>query len=303
MASLVSTFTRQIRQGSLNLWETGRVEVSKLIMPNIGEGVSKKDKDKKVSFLAKRLPTEFNHVKISVTSKVSLDGLELLYPDSTRWVIFFLGQGQLYERHLPALKELSERTGSNVLCFNWRGLGKSTGRPVSSASLVQDGLAVVDFLKAKGVTDIVVHGHSLGGGPAAAVGVKRPSIKVVLDRTFDKLSSVAEGNGHKVMKLVRRVAVRAFGWEFDNGAAVKTLKQRAMTIVHKQDPRIPFDKSIHQPAKESKRHILTGGDPKKAHRSYLKGHAVYKAYMEHIAPKVPIDEIEALEANSSGETE
>lgn len=67
--------------------------------------------------------------------------------------------------------------GVNVLAYDYRGFGRSAGRPTESGTYL-DGEAAIDWLKARGVAEdrIVVYGESLGGGIASELARRRPGL-------------------------------------------------------------------------------------------------------------------------------
>merc|ERR1719235_1218317 len=72
--------------------------------------------------------------------------------------------------------------GCNVFFFNYRGFGRSTGRPTPSA-LASDADGVIEFLKKRGVTRIGVHGRSIGGIAACHLAKNNPGIVSSSSRT------------------------------------------------------------------------------------------------------------------------
>lgn len=68
--------------------------------------------------------------------------------------------------------------GWNVLCFDYRGYGRSAGRP-TRAGLVADGHAAIDYAKTRVDVDsgrIVVLGQSLGGAVGPVVVAERDDV-------------------------------------------------------------------------------------------------------------------------------
>lgn len=96
-------------------------------------------------------------------------------------------------------EEVSPFVGStaysgNLIAFNYRGYGKSTGKP-SEEALFHDALVIYDTLVASGFIDpkyTIIIGRSLGTGVASYLASKRPSSGLVLITPFDSLESVAQ---------------------------------------------------------------------------------------------------------------
>jgi fermentation-respiration switch protein FrsA (DUF1100 family) len=86
----------------------------------------------------------------------------------------------------PIGAELARR-GISVLVFDWRGYGKSSGRPTESG-LHHDALAVYDYATKKlGATKIIAYGESLGGPYAAYLASKRRVAAVIIENSFPSL--------------------------------------------------------------------------------------------------------------------
>lgn len=138
---------------------------------------------------------------------------EALYPSSQqkiRAVVFCFGVGNLYEWNLQAASMYLAR-GMDVLLFNYRGHGKSSGTPSWKGTSV-DGLAAVNFAKNRlncEYDELLVHGYSLGSGPAIYSGVKCPKLNVLVDRGFSRLSYVAKDRTHPVGNFVKPLLVRS----------------------------------------------------------------------------------------------
>jgi len=84
--------------------------------------------------------------------------------------------------------------GWNVLCFDYRGYGRSQGR-VSRAGTVLDAHAALDYLLGRPDVDeerIVAFGQSLGGAIGIVLAAERPEIRsLACDGAFDNYRRVA----------------------------------------------------------------------------------------------------------------
>ncbi len=76
-------------------------------------------------------------------------------------------------------------TGLNVFLFDYRGYGRSRGRPSEEGTYL-DAEAAYDWLVARGFAghDIIAFGESLGGGIASELAVRKPVAGLVLESTF-----------------------------------------------------------------------------------------------------------------------
>ena len=85
---------------------------------------------------------------------------------------------------------------ADVFVAEYRGFGKSEGWPTATG-LLQDATAAMDWVcqrTGKEPGDIIVVGHSLGGGPACHVAATCGCQTLILDRTYDSLAAAAQWN-------------------------------------------------------------------------------------------------------------
>jgi fermentation-respiration switch protein FrsA (DUF1100 family) len=73
------------------------------------------------------------------------------------------------------------KAGLNMVLFDYRGYGESTGTP-SAEGVKEDALAVYDYLVAQGVNPkhIVPYGRSIGSGPASFLANERGTAALIL---------------------------------------------------------------------------------------------------------------------------
>lgn len=118
-------------------------------------------------------------------------------------VVHFHGNAANVTGHL-ALVDWLPRAGYDVLMFDYRGYGKSTGR-VTRAGTIIDGHAALDYAFARPearTLPVFVYGQSIGGAIALYVAQDYPQIRaIVAESTF--------GNYRKIAALHARKLVRA----------------------------------------------------------------------------------------------
>jgi fermentation-respiration switch protein FrsA (DUF1100 family) len=88
---------------------------------------------------------------------------------------------------------LQQDLGVSVLVFDYRGYGKSEGKP-NEEGIIADGRAARAWLaEREGIdeTEIVLLGRSLGGAVAVALAAEKPPPGLVLESTFSSMTDVA----------------------------------------------------------------------------------------------------------------
>jgi uncharacterized protein len=110
--------------------------------------------------------------------------------------------------------------GINVLVFDYRGFGKSSGRP-SIRGVISDALTAARFHDSIRPKDLpsILYGYSLGGAIAAQVMKKHSFDALILQSTFTSLPEVTKavfprlplhalaGNLFDTLRVVRRLSV------------------------------------------------------------------------------------------------
>ncbi|HTM63408.1 MAG TPA: alpha/beta hydrolase [Gammaproteobacteria bacterium] len=135
-----------------------------------------------------------------------LDTLELLSQFETEkqineqyYIVKFNGNGMHYNDLLTIHAETANRLDTNIIAFDYRGVGASTQTPTTFNDLVTDGIAQVQRLLDEGVDSekITLDGTSLGGGVATMVAhhfhkIGKP-VYLWNDRSFASISQAATG--------------------------------------------------------------------------------------------------------------
>eukprot|EP01062_Namystynia_karyoxenos_P056166 TRINITY_DN47126_c0_g1_i1.p1 TRINITY_DN47126_c0_g1~~TRINITY_DN47126_c0_g1_i1.p1 ORF type:complete len:552 (+),score=140.33 TRINITY_DN47126_c0_g1_i1:108-1658(+) len=117
--------------------------------------------------------------------------------DGGRWVIWANANGVSLEENVEFAGVLAKALDCSVLLFNYRGVGRSTGRIHRGEDLVDDTIAVLRYVTEQrhvATANVTVHGHSMGGA-AAVLAVARLGLRdaaVVNDRSFASLTLTAK---------------------------------------------------------------------------------------------------------------
>ncbi len=105
--------------------------------------------------------------------------------------------------HIRAIKA----AGSSVLVVDYRGYGKSTGRP-SEPGLYADAEAAYRYLTQRGAAPetVVLHGESLGCAVAIELAARLPAAGLILEAPFTTAGDVA----HRILPFLGPLVVRSF---------------------------------------------------------------------------------------------
>ncbi len=136
---------------------------------------------------------KFQDVWIEADDGTRLHGWYLPHDDSPVSAVYFHGNGEDVSTCGLRMDQWRDALGASVLVMDYRGYGKSQGKPIERA-LVADGVRAVQWLAEREQTsadDIVLWGRSIGGGVAAGVAEVTKPRAIVMETTFDSLVDVA----------------------------------------------------------------------------------------------------------------
>ncbi len=154
--------------------------------------------------------------------------------------------GNITHRGLSASTIL--QAGSSVLLLDYRGYGKSEGKP-SESGIYRDGDAAYAWLLAKGYKpeQIILHGESLGTAVAVELATRRKCAGVVLEAPFTSARAVA----HKVLPLIGPLLV----WGFDIKSRMQRVNAPVFVIHGDHDEVIAYEfgKQVFAAARDPKR--------------------------------------------------
>jgi fermentation-respiration switch protein FrsA (DUF1100 family) len=179
------------------------------------------------------MPSPGQEVDLTAADGVKLHGWYLPHPQAKATILHLHGNAGNLEDRRDLVRDL-QALGVNVFAVEWRGYGKSEGKP-SEAGLYKDARAAWDWLLTKTTADkIVIHGESLGGGPACELASTVPCAGLILQSTFTSIPDMAP----RVVPIFPKFLVRT---QYDNLAKVPKITCRKLFLHSTTDEMIPFD--------------------------------------------------------------
>ncbi|QKT05076.1 alpha/beta hydrolase [Ectothiorhodospiraceae bacterium 2226] len=127
----------------------------------------------------------YEPLHILTDDDVLLHGWFVPHPEARATLIFFHGNAGNISHRLPSLRQF-HRLGLSVLLFDYRGYGRSEGRP-SETGLHRDAAAVLRYaLETRGLEppEIVLFGRSLGAALAAWAATRTDAGALILESGF-----------------------------------------------------------------------------------------------------------------------
>ncbi len=138
-----------------------------------------------------RLPLQ--EVWFEAGDRTGLFGWYVAPPGSRTTLLWCHGNAGNIINRLENLVELYKH-GFSVFLFDYRGYGRSEGRP-SEEGLYQDALAAYTYLtdnRRVASEGLVIFGRSLGGAVAAEIASQQPAAGLVLESAFPSVEALAK---------------------------------------------------------------------------------------------------------------
>jgi fermentation-respiration switch protein FrsA (DUF1100 family) len=184
-------------------------------------------------------PTDFTYRDVSFPSAdgTSLHGWYFEHDQPVAHVLYCHGNGENVAHLGSYMDELREKYHISLFAFDYRGYGRSQGRP-AEPGIIADGLAAQQWLaKEAGIDEdrIVLWGRSIGGAIAVQVAAQQGARGLILERTFSRLTDVA---AHHYPWLPVRSLLRN---RYDSLAHIRTFRGPLLQSHGTDDEVVPFE--------------------------------------------------------------
>lgn len=176
---------------------------------------------------------KFREVYFETADKIKLNGWLVFSKDAGYTVLFCHGNAGNISHRIEKIKFFNE-LGCDVFIFDYRGYGKSEGRP-SEKGFYKDVEAAYGYLMSQGVSwdRIIGYGESIGGAVIVDLASREKMRGLILDSTLTSIKDMIKG-------VYPFVPHGVFSSRFDSEAKIKTIKTPKLIIHSVQDEIVPF---------------------------------------------------------------
>jgi len=199
-------------------------------------------------------PSDLGMAYEDVTFRMA-DALKLhgwFVPGSRRETILWChgNAGNIGDR-LDLLKLFHDRLDVNIFIFDYRGYGRSQGRPTEDGTY-RDAHGAMDYLRSRPDVEgdkIVVFGQSLGGAIAVDLACRNRFMGLILEATFTSLVDIFE------------MPPKAFPVKYDSYSKIKRVKVPLLVLHGDHDDVVPFESgyTLYKAANEPKKFCAIEG--------------------------------------------
>jgi len=145
-----------------------------------------------VEVAPEHLGIDAEEVFVTAEDGVRIHGFFVPAPGATRAILYLHGNAGNASHRLP-IGALLARLGAHVLLLDYRGYGRSEGRPDEAGVYADARAGLRHLVGPRGLPErrVVLFGSSLGGAVAVELAQGRGVAGVVLESTWSTLSDVA----------------------------------------------------------------------------------------------------------------
>ena len=190
---------------------------------------------KQIEVTPKEEGLNYEDVYFKTEDGLSLNGWLVKYPQAKATILFFHGNAGNISHRLEKLA-IFHQLGLNVFLVDYRGYGRSQGRP-SEEGLYKDARAAFDYLSSRPDINnktIIAYGESIGGAVAIDLAAKRGVCCLIVDSTFTSAKDMAR-------KFYRFIPPFLFKTKFESDKKVKSVKADKLFIHSINDEIVPFE--------------------------------------------------------------
>jgi len=137
---------------------------------------------------------DYEDVYLQTRDGERLHGWYVPHENRRGTLLFFHGNAGNISGRIESIRQFNQ-LGLDVFIIDYRGYGKSTGRP-NEKGLYTDALTAYDYLTLeRGIPpdSLIIFGRSLGGSVAAYLASEKPAAALALESTFTSVPDVARG--------------------------------------------------------------------------------------------------------------
>lgn len=208
-----------------------------------------------IEYLPNQMGLEFEEIFFKTSDNIDINGWFLPSRDARYTILFCHGNAGNISHRLEKLK-LFHDLGLNVFIFDYRGYGKSKGKP-SEKGIYQDTLASYQYLLSRKINPMQIIGFGESLGSAA-----------IIDLAFQKELGglIIEGGFSSAKDMVRAIyspllPYWLFASRFDNINKIKSVKAPKLIIHSINDEIVHYGlgKKLYDAAKQPKEFLEIHG--------------------------------------------
>ncbi|MEN6384837.1 MAG: alpha/beta hydrolase [Phycisphaerales bacterium] len=199
---------------------------------------------------------EYEDIQLKTSDKLTLSAW-YIPADNARYILLFChGNGGNISHRLENINILNN-LGISCLIFDYRGYGKSEGKPSEKGVYIDAQTAYDWLIKEKNLSpeNIIIYGQSLGGSIAAHLASNVKAKSAIIESTFTSYVDMGK-------KFYPYLPVKLFAkFKFKTIEYIKKINYPVLIIHSREDELIPFEfgQQLYKAANEPKQFMEISG--------------------------------------------
>ncbi len=182
---------------------------------------------------------DYEDVTLTAADDVKINAWYLPAEEPKAFVLFSHGNAGNLSGWGHAAEEMRSRFGVSVLIYDYRGYGKSEGKP-NVPGILRDARAARDWLcrrESLQPNELVYCGRSLGGAVAVDLAAETGAKALILESTFTSIPDMAK----KIVPLAPRSIIR---YKLDSLESIKKYDGPLLHCHGDADTVVPFEQGV-----------------------------------------------------------
>ena len=242
---MIKTIISIVILGTAFIFYIRRLERKTLFLPS-----------NQISYTPADIGLRFDDVYFKTNDGVRLNGWFIPKEASKATLLFIHGNAGNISDRMDKLRYFHDM-GVNVFIFDYRGYGKSAGRPTEEG-LYRDAEAAYDYLTGQrriAFSKIVIYGASLGGAVAVDLAAKKQAAGLIVDSSFSSGADMAK----IIFPMVPQFLIRT---KLDSVSKIGHVVMPKLFIHSKDDEVVPYalGRKLYEAAGEPKSFVDISGN-------------------------------------------
>lgn len=147
----------------------------------------------RIELTPRELGLAFEDVYFAASDGVRLNGWFVPFPGARATLLWFHGNAGNISHRLENIQLLHDKVNLHIFIFDYRGFGRSEGRPSESGTYL-DAVAALRHLRSRDDMDpraLVLFGRSVGAAVAAEIATREDCAAVILESPFASIRAMA----------------------------------------------------------------------------------------------------------------
>jgi uncharacterized protein len=139
------------------------------------------------------LSLDYEDLTLTTTDGIELNAWWIPVQNARATLLFFHGNAGNISHRLDSINIFNE-LGLSVLIIDYRGYGKSTGKPSEEGTYIDAETAWTYLIKEKKINpdNIVIFGRSLGGAIGSWLAEKHPAAGLIIESSFTSIAEIGK---------------------------------------------------------------------------------------------------------------